>query len=57
MTIYDQNFSKYYGFWRPYVQQLICRFLDFWHQYAIDCSFNPNIKRETKCPARLMNAI
>jgi len=26
--IYDEHFSRQYGFWRPYVEQVICRYLD-----------------------------
>ena len=26
--IYDEHFSRQYGFWRPYLQQVIYRYLD-----------------------------
>jgi hypothetical protein len=26
--IYDEHFSRQYGFWRPYVEQVIYRYLD-----------------------------
>ena len=25
---YDEHFSKRYGFWRPYIEKVICRYLD-----------------------------
>ena len=28
MQVYDDNFSRDYGFWRPYVEKVICRYLD-----------------------------
>jgi len=28
VQIYDEHFSRQYGFWRPYVQQVIYRYLD-----------------------------
>ena len=28
VRIYDEYFSRQYGFWRPYVQQVIYRYLD-----------------------------
>jgi hypothetical protein len=28
IQIYDENFSRQYGFWRPYVEQVIYRYLD-----------------------------
>ncbi|MDP3097207.1 MAG: hypothetical protein Q8M86_04615 [Syntrophales bacterium] len=26
--VYDEHFSRQYGFWRPYVEQVIYRYLD-----------------------------
>jgi hypothetical protein len=26
--IYDEHFSRQYGFWRPYIEQVIYRYLD-----------------------------
>ena len=28
VQIYDEHFSRQYGFWRPYVQQIIYRYLE-----------------------------
>ena len=28
VQIYDEHFSRQYGFWRPYVEQVIYRYLD-----------------------------
>ena len=28
VQIYDEHFSRQYGFWRPYVEQAIYRYLD-----------------------------
>jgi hypothetical protein len=28
VRIYDEYFSKQYGFWRPYIEQVIYRYLD-----------------------------
>ena len=28
VRIYDEHFSRQYGFWRPYVEQVIYRYLD-----------------------------
>jgi hypothetical protein len=28
IQIYDEHFSRQYGFWRPYVEQVIYRYLD-----------------------------
>jgi hypothetical protein len=28
MQVYDDNFSRDYGFWRPYIEKVICRYLD-----------------------------
>ena len=28
VTIYDEHFSRQYGFWRPYVEKVIYRYLD-----------------------------
>ena len=28
VEIYDDHFSRQYGFWRPYVEQVIYRYLD-----------------------------
>ena len=29
VLIYDDHYSRQYGFWRPYVQQMIYRYLDY----------------------------
>jgi len=28
VQIYDEHFSRQYGFWRPYIEQVIYRYLD-----------------------------
>ena len=28
VRLYDEYFSKHYGFWRPYIEQVINRYLD-----------------------------
>ena len=28
MQVYDDRFSRDYGFWRPYIEKVICRYLD-----------------------------
>ena len=28
VRIYDEHFSRQYGFWRPYIEKMICRYLD-----------------------------
>ena len=33
VQIYDEYFSRQYGFWRPYVEQVICRYLDCGNLY------------------------
>ena len=28
VQVYDENYSRQYGFWRPYIKQVIYRYLD-----------------------------
>jgi hypothetical protein len=28
IRLYDEHFSRQYGFWRPYIEQMIYRYLD-----------------------------
>jgi len=30
VQVYDEHFSRQYGFWRPYIEQVIYRYLDYY---------------------------
>ena len=47
VQIYDDQFSRQYGFWRPCIEQVIYRYLDCGHEYLLAFS----CKRRHFCPS------
>ena len=42
LQIYDDHFSQHYGFWRPYIEQVVYRYLDCGNIYNGFCTSNAN---------------